>query len=113
MRDLSIRAVLNGYIVSVGCQIVVFESRTKLLTELGRYLEDPDKVEKEYLVDSINSKQIVQPQAMATEATPHPGQDVSIDREIERLARQMASLQIARERMAGGIIANEGMAQGR
>ena len=48
-RDIKIKKVLNGYIVKIGCQKVVFTKRKKLLKELARYWDDPDGVEKEYL----------------------------------------------------------------
>ena len=41
MRDLHISAVLNGYLVQVGCQRLVFVSKLTLLSELGRYLDNP------------------------------------------------------------------------
>jgi hypothetical protein len=49
MRGVSIDAVLNGYIVKVGCQTLVFQSRGELLVELAAYLENPGEVEKRYL----------------------------------------------------------------
>lgn len=49
MHDIKIKAVLNGYIVKVGCQTVVFGSRKKLFRELDRYLDNPSAVEREYL----------------------------------------------------------------
>ncbi len=48
MRDVTIRKVMNGYTVQVGCQTLVFETREALLRELGRYLEAPGVVEQEY-----------------------------------------------------------------
>lgn len=49
MRTIQIEAVCNGFIAQVGCQRVVFESKTKLLVELGRYLDNPTAIEEEYL----------------------------------------------------------------
>lgn len=48
-RRLIIKPVLNGYIVEVGCQTVVFETMDRMLYELRRYLENPSVVEKEYM----------------------------------------------------------------
>ena len=48
-QPLSIGKVLNGYIVTVGCKQIVFETREKMLSELDRYLKNPAQVEKEYL----------------------------------------------------------------
>lgn len=49
MRQISIEKKMNGYVVNVGCQSLVFESKEKLLVELARYLNDPQGVEKEYV----------------------------------------------------------------
>ena len=49
MRNLTIKKVMNGFSVKVGCQDVVFRSKKKLLNELSRYIDDPDGVEKEYI----------------------------------------------------------------
>ncbi len=48
IRPISINAVDNGYIVHVGCKTLVTTSRKELLSELARYFENPEKVEKEY-----------------------------------------------------------------
>ena len=47
-REITIKPVLNGYVVTVGCSEVVFTSRKKLVKELARYLKDPQAVEEEY-----------------------------------------------------------------
>lgn len=71
MRQIVIDAVLNGFLVKVGCQHLVFSSVSSLCSELARYFHDPEKVEKEYLTSSINSH-------MALTPTP------ILDRPIER-----------------------------
>lgn len=48
MRDIIIRKVMNGYVVTVGCQKLVFESQMGMMLELSRYLNSPEKVEREY-----------------------------------------------------------------
>ena len=48
-KMITIKAVLNGYRVEVGCQELVFESRKWMLKELKRYLKNHDKVEAEYM----------------------------------------------------------------
>lgn len=53
-RTIQIMPMLNGYVVAVGCQSVVFESREKLLSELALYLSGPDEMEKLYIRDAIN-----------------------------------------------------------
>lgn len=65
LRKIEINAVLNGFIVQVGCTAVVFESATKMLEELGKYLADPAATEKAYQTDSINADKMGQvPQAV-------------------------------------------------
>lgn len=54
MREVRITPVLNGFIVTVGCQTVVFTSMNDLLRELKSYQIDSASVEKEYLSGSIN-----------------------------------------------------------
>ena len=51
MRDIHIKKAMNGFIVTVGCQTLVFEGRERLIRELDLYLEHPDKVEQQYIKD--------------------------------------------------------------
>jgi hypothetical protein len=46
---ITINSVLNGFVVNVGCQTVVFESKDKMFSEIGRYLDNPEAVIKEYM----------------------------------------------------------------
>lgn len=65
-REIHIRPVLNGYIVTVGCQTVVFTSPAVLTAELLRYYNNPDKVAKEYMANPTNQvDSIAQPIAEA------------------------------------------------
>ena len=52
-RSILIDTVLNGFLVTIGCKTVVFETKEKMLSELERYLSNPDKVEREYLERNI------------------------------------------------------------
>jgi hypothetical protein len=78
MRDVLIVGTMNGYMVKVGCQTLVFESATTLLAELGRYLSDPAKVEQEYLeryhpapvTDEAATVYVAGPGRMASEPGP-------------------------------------------
>ena len=85
VRQIIINRVLNGYVVAVGCQTVVFESAVRLLSELGRYLENPQRVEDEYQKASggladvpqafapINTSQVEQTCVAASQpVTPYP-----------------------------------------
>lgn len=53
-RDIHIIPVLNGYLCKVGCQSVVFQDRTQMVTEIDRYYGDPEAVEKEYVAKAVN-----------------------------------------------------------
>ena len=54
MREIHIRPALNGFIVTVGCSVVVFTSIDVLCIQLERYCRNPDMVEKEYQEKAIN-----------------------------------------------------------
>lgn len=56
IRSITIKAVLNGFIVQCGCQTLVVDSVDKLVLGIKAYLENPEVVEKEWLNNSINSK---------------------------------------------------------
>lgn len=58
MRDVIIKPALNGYLVRLGCQRVVFTDRAQMLRALDDYLENPCEVERMYLENSCNSKQL-------------------------------------------------------
>ena len=58
IRKIEIQPVLNGFVVTAGCTVVVFESVEKLTTELRSYLTDPDAVEKQYQTESINANKL-------------------------------------------------------
>jgi hypothetical protein len=53
-REITIQPVLNGYICKVGCQIVVFQGRSQLIEELGKYLNDPEGTERSYVANAVN-----------------------------------------------------------
>ncbi len=57
MKDIKIKPVLNGFIVKIGCQRIVFTSLADMTKELKRYYgaKKPDEVEKDWLDNSINS----------------------------------------------------------
>lgn len=59
IRSFHIEPVLNGYIVTIGCQKVVFESIAGLMRATERYLSEPAKVEEEFWSTSLNSKHLV------------------------------------------------------
>lgn len=56
IRDITIRPILNGFIVTVGCQALAFTSVDELTIKLAGYLRDPEKAEKEFLKEAINRR---------------------------------------------------------
>ena len=48
MYKITIEGVANGWIAKVGCMTFVSEDKDKMLSELGRYIDNPVEVEKEY-----------------------------------------------------------------
>lgn len=56
LRDVTIHAVANGYVVTVGCQTFVFQDRVVMLHEIGAYLTDPEGTEKRYREHEPNMK---------------------------------------------------------
>lgn len=54
MRELKIKPVLNGFIVEVGCQTLVYTSITRLADDLIKYQRDPEQVEKEFVEEAVN-----------------------------------------------------------
>lgn len=53
-REITIRPVLNGFIVNAGCQVVVFTSPSELASAIERYYKDPAAVEKEFVHRAVN-----------------------------------------------------------
>jgi hypothetical protein len=53
-RPLTITAVLNGWIVQAGCQILVYQDRAQLATDLDAYLRDPDATEQRLVKSGVN-----------------------------------------------------------
>lgn len=53
-REISIYPVLNGWLLKIGCQCVVFTDKQKMLSELSLYYESPNVVEKSYLASALN-----------------------------------------------------------
>jgi len=54
MHKITIEGVLNGWIVNVGCQTVVFDDEKVMLEEIGHYIKHPEEVEKKYMENRKN-----------------------------------------------------------
>ena len=57
-REITIRAVLNGWIVQCGCQTVVYQERNQLVSDLDAYLKDPKATEERFLKASVNHQHL-------------------------------------------------------
>ena len=68
-RTLYVRPVLNGFVVEVGCQAVVFNDLAEMLEQIGLYYKDPARLEELYLKNALN--QVYHPEP-PVEATPRP-----------------------------------------
>ena len=58
MRDITIKPALNGFVVRLGCQRVVYNDRDTMFRALKDYLDEPETVEEMYKYGSCNSKQL-------------------------------------------------------
>lgn len=57
IRPISINPILNGFIVSVGCQQLAYTSIGELTADLSDYLREPEATEKRLLKEKgINAK---------------------------------------------------------
>lgn len=54
MHQVTINAVLNGWIVKVGCQTLVTTDEDELIKHLGEYLKDPKKKMESFLKTAKN-----------------------------------------------------------
>ena len=68
LRDVLIHPVLNGWVVTVGCQKVVFNDLGCMMSAIRRYLEDPEEAEKSFR-ESVNAKWVWRDNAVAAEHT--------------------------------------------
>ena len=68
MRKVVIEPVSNGFIVTVGCQKLVFNSIDILCGELKRYQANPEQVEKEYQATALNKMSDCRPPDIQQEA---------------------------------------------
>lgn len=56
LRNVKIVPVLNGWVVEVGCQKVVFNNIGTMLEEIRKYLTDPEEIEKTYRKSAVNAR---------------------------------------------------------
>lgn len=58
LKDITITSVLNGWIVRVGCQTVVFNDMARMLKDIEAYLNNPVEAEKSYQSNSVNAGKV-------------------------------------------------------
>lgn len=51
IRDIKIEPILNGFIVSAGCQKLAYTSVDELIVDIGSYLREPEATETRILKD--------------------------------------------------------------
>lgn len=56
LRNVLIKPVLNGWIVEVGCQQVVFDNKERMLKSISSYLDDPKETERYWRTHAVNAK---------------------------------------------------------
>jgi hypothetical protein len=54
VRNITISPTLNGWLVQVGCQSVVFVNIDTMCAEIKKYYANPDETEKGYINNAIN-----------------------------------------------------------
>ena len=54
IREILIKPVLNGFICTVGCQLVVFQSASEMVREIEAYYKNPEVVEKAFMAKAVN-----------------------------------------------------------
>ena len=52
-RSATITVVANGFIINIGCQVVIAETPEKLKKMICDYLDNPDEAEKKLNKESI------------------------------------------------------------
>ena len=69
-RNIKVVPLLNGFLVEIGCQNVVFTSIQDLLRAIGRYYADPAGVSKEFVDNALNKTINPQPVIATGEQLP-------------------------------------------
>ncbi len=68
-HQIIILTALNGFKVKAGCAEILFTDPKKLLNELKRYLENPEKVEEEYMEKALyqqDTTEYIEPETTRT-----------------------------------------------
>ena len=54
MREVIIRPVMNGFVVQVGCQQLVFTDIDDVARSLVAYQQNPEAIEKDFTAHQVN-----------------------------------------------------------
>jgi len=54
LRDVTIKKVNGGFILTVGCQTFVEKTEKEMFKKLTEYWKDPEKTEKKYVEEGMN-----------------------------------------------------------
>ena len=61
MREVTVSPVLNGFVVRVGCQTLVFNRIEDVAANLIAYQKDPETTEQQFIKDAVNKTMEVPP----------------------------------------------------
>ena len=53
IHEIKIKKVNQGFIVTIGCQIFVSESKEKMFNAISEYFENPNEAEKKYIEKNV------------------------------------------------------------
>jgi hypothetical protein len=115
IRDVEIHSVVNGFIVTVGCQTVVFSDLDYMLQELKAYILNPEATEVRYRTESINAEALERgrgemvgvPREQRVELVEEGMTAEPAPRDVppvwEQIVERLDAADNARDRMAGHI----------
>ena len=91
MRTVTVTAVLNGWMVKVGCQTLVYSDQKSLLKDLGEYMANPQAKEKKFISSAVNKRLMECPaipeQACRPPDCPPQVQTANVGARIEPVGR--------------------------
>lgn len=61
MQEIRIKPAVNGWIIGIGCSTFVAVDKEHMLDEIGRYIDNPKDVEKEYMENAKNKDEHPRP----------------------------------------------------
>lgn len=86
MRELHITPVLNGFVVKVGCQTVVFRSRLELAEAITGYYANPGEFEARFIKDACNAKFVWGQPVAGVAENQRPARWEDVNRDLQEAA---------------------------